>query len=376
MGTVYRAHDTLLNRAVAVKVLSETGLGTEGRARLLREAQAAAQLNHPNIVSVYDAGEADDQPFIVMELVEGESLYARWPLPPEAVLDVAAQICAALDHAHTHGIVHRDLKLENILITPEGTAKLTDFGLARSLASRLTSEGTLVGTVFYLAPELALGQPFDGRADLYALGVLLYELTTGRLPFTADDPLSVISQHLHAPVVPPRALELVERSGTPADIAWKWVTQARIDLLEGEQTRDATLLRRGVEEVRRALAVLIELGSEEEWVDGLHIAVRLHWRLGEMEEALARSTQLMRLMETLPNVLFPAQYLFTHAQILRQVGRAVEADDYVRRAYEWIILVADKIQDESRRCSWLEDVPENREIVAEWTLRNADKVTG
>lgn len=205
MGIVYRAHDTLLDRAVAVKLLTDAGLGAEGRARLLREARAAARLNHPNIVGVYDAGEAENQPFIVMELVEGESLYAQWPIPLENVVGLAEQICAALDHAHTHGIVHRDLKLENILLTPDGVIKLTDFGLARSVASRLTSEGLMLGTVFYLAPELALGQPFDGRADLYALGVLLYELVTGKLPFTADEPLAVVSQHLYAPVVPPRA---------------------------------------------------------------------------------------------------------------------------------------------------------------------------
>jgi tetratricopeptide (TPR) repeat protein len=211
MGVVYRAHDTVLGRDVAVKVLSAAELGTEGRARLLHEAQAAAGLNHPNIVTVHDVGEAKGLPFIVMELVEGPSLYEQPPAELEQILTITRQICAALDHAHSNGIIHRDLKPENVLITPdpraEGgcAAKLVDFGLARSMTSRLTSEGTLVGTASYLAPELALGQPYDGRADLYALGVMLYELTTGRLPFLADDPLAVISQHLHAPVVPPRA---------------------------------------------------------------------------------------------------------------------------------------------------------------------------
>jgi tetratricopeptide (TPR) repeat protein len=237
MGVVYRAHDTVLDRDVAVKVLSGlalsggegTALSTQGRARLLREAQAAAQLNHPNIVSVHDAGEAEipshagPSPFVVMELVEGQSLHDlvvagnlrvagdRRSEALEEIVAIARQVCAALEHAHTHGIIHRDLKPENVLITPDplgetgGTAKLVDFGLARTVASRLTSEGTIVGTVFYLAPELALGQEYDGRADLYALGVMLYELTTGRLPFMADDPLAVISQHLHAPVVPPQA---------------------------------------------------------------------------------------------------------------------------------------------------------------------------
>ena len=210
MGIVYRAYDTLLERAVAVKVLGTKGLGTEGRARLLREARAAAQLNHPNIVGIYDAGEAAGKSFIVMELVEGESLHDRRPQELGDILRIARQVCAALNHAHSHGIVHRDLKPENILLgpdgAPDGVAKLSDFGLARSVASRLTSEGGIVGTVFYLAPEQALGETADGRVDLYALGVMLYELCTGQVPFSADDPLAVISQHLYAPVVPPRAI--------------------------------------------------------------------------------------------------------------------------------------------------------------------------
>lgn len=225
MGVVYRAYDTLLDRAVAVKVLShvlsgvegDSGLGTEGRARLLREAQAAAKLDHPNIVSVYDAGETGPvpsdgtggTPFIVMQLVSGASLRDIGPLSIPQIITVARQLCDALDHAHEQGIVHRDLKPENVVVVGSGErliAKLMDFGLALSpSASRLTQEGALVGTVFYLAPEQALGQPVDGRADLYALGVVLYELTTGRLPFTGDDPLLIISQHLHAPVEPPRA---------------------------------------------------------------------------------------------------------------------------------------------------------------------------
>ncbi len=209
MGVVYRAYDTLLQREVAVKVLSQSSLGTEGRARLLREAQAVARLDHPNIVSVYDAGETNGAPFIVMQLVAGADLHNCGPLTLPEIVELARQLCDALDHAHTQGIVHRDIKPENVIVTRSGerfSAKLMDFGLARSeSASRLTQEGALIGTLFYLAPEQALGQPLDGRTDLYALGVMLYELTTGRLPFVADDPVVVISQHLHAPVVPPRA---------------------------------------------------------------------------------------------------------------------------------------------------------------------------
>ncbi len=204
MGVVFRGHDTLLDRDIAIKVLSDPKLSAEGRARLLREARAAAQLNHPNIVSVYDAGESDGTPFIVMELVEGMSLHERPTQSLGETFAVARQVCAALNHAHVRGIIHRDIKPENILIARDGTVKLMDFGLAHFGPSRLTQEGALIGTVFYLAPEQVLGEEVDARTDLYALGVLLYELTTGRLPFSGDDPLAVISQHLHAAVVPPR----------------------------------------------------------------------------------------------------------------------------------------------------------------------------
>jgi predicted ATPase len=206
MGVVYRAHDTLLNRTVAVKVLSDGSVESGAHARLLREARAAAQLNHPNIVSVYDAGETERAPFIVMELVEGQSLYERPPRTLAETLAIARQICAALEHAHAHGIIHRDLKPENVILTPDGSAKLMDFGLARSnVATRLTSEGAIIGTVFYLAPEQAQGHEVDGRADLYALGVMLYEMTTGSLPFDGD-PVTVLSRHIQTPPAPPRTL--------------------------------------------------------------------------------------------------------------------------------------------------------------------------
>jgi predicted ATPase len=209
MGVVYRARDMLLDRDVAVKVLSEAALGAEGRARLLREARSVARLQHPHIVSVYDAGEADGLPFIVMELVVGESLFDRRPQDLSEILSIACQVCEALEHAHASGIIHRDLKPENVLLARDpqagtsGAAKLVDFGLARTVASRLTAEGAILGTPFYLAPEQTLGREIDHRADLYALGVMLYELTAGQMPFSGEDPLTVIAQHLHSPVVPP-----------------------------------------------------------------------------------------------------------------------------------------------------------------------------
>ena len=212
MGTVYLGYDTALERRVAIKVLSKSGLGTEGRGKLISEAQTAAKLNHPNIVTIYDVGEEDSStgfeqafPFIVMEYVEGKSLHEESPETLEETLAVMRQVCAGLEHAHEQGIIHRDLKPENVVLTRDGTAKLMDFGLARSIASRYTMDGTVAGTVFYLAPEQALGQEIDPRTDLYSLGVMMYELTTGELPFVDQDPIAIISQHLHAPVVPPRA---------------------------------------------------------------------------------------------------------------------------------------------------------------------------
>ncbi len=202
MGIVYQAEDTLLNRPVAVKVLSGE-ITEKGRQHLLREAQATARLNHPNIVSIYDAGEINGLPSIVMELVSGLSLHAQKPTGSDQIIFIALQICAALEHAHANGIIHRDLKPENILLTTDGRVKILDFGLARSIASRLSNQGVIAGSVFYLAPEQALGKEIDGRVDLYSLGVILYELVTGQLPFFSDDPLSVISQHLYAPIVAP-----------------------------------------------------------------------------------------------------------------------------------------------------------------------------
>ncbi|MEP6570739.1 MAG: AAA family ATPase [Acidobacteriota bacterium] len=219
MGIVFRATDLELLRPVAVKILAEKlGGSTEGqeagtdsdlRGRFMREARAAAALNHPNIVAIYDVGEDHGFPFFVMELVEGPNLGQTRPRDLQQVVDFACQICAALEHAHTNKIVHRDLKPANVLLSgaPPTVAKLADLGLALpARGSRISHAGTIVGTAAYMAPEQALGKTVDGRADLYALGVVLYELTTGRVPFLGEDPLTTISQHLHAPVVPPRVL--------------------------------------------------------------------------------------------------------------------------------------------------------------------------
>jgi DNA-binding SARP family transcriptional activator/WD40 repeat protein len=204
MGEVYRAKDTWLEREVAVKVLSSEALGPDGRERLLAEAQAAARLNHPNVVSVYDVGEIDGEPFIVMELVEGETLHAHRPESQGERLAIVLEICAALEHAHAQGIIHRDLKPENVMLAPDGTARLMDFGLAsRRVEAPQAPEGSTAGTVYYLSPEVLKGEPANVQSDLYALGVLLYELLTGELPFSGKDPMEVITQHLEVDPKPP-----------------------------------------------------------------------------------------------------------------------------------------------------------------------------
>lgn len=206
LGIVYKGHDLLLDRAVAIKVINTGVLGSEGNIRLFQEARIIAHLNHPNIVTVYDAGEVGDFTYIVMELLPGSTLHDTPPKDLAELVLLMRSVCAGLEHAHQNGVIHRDLKPENVMISPDGRVRLMDFGLARSISSRLTSEGTIIGTVFYLAPEQALGQTVDNRSDLYALGIMLYELSTGRLPFSGDDPLTVITQHLYTAPVPPSAI--------------------------------------------------------------------------------------------------------------------------------------------------------------------------
>lgn len=207
MGVVYRARDLHLERDVALKLLDRSTLGTEGQARLLREARAVAKLNHPNIVTVYDASELDGAPFLAMELVVGEMLRERLDAPLAEKLGWMVQVCQALEHAHAQGVLHRDLKPENLFIGTDGRVRLADFGLARYMNTRqLTQTGSLVGTPAYAAPEQLRGEPLDARADLYALGVMLYELCAGRLPFEGETLAAVITKHLHAQPASPRGV--------------------------------------------------------------------------------------------------------------------------------------------------------------------------
>lgn len=195
MGTVHRARDEKLGRVVALKRLrSEGSRGSKHVDRLLVEARAAARLDHPNVVRIYDASEDDQGPFLVFELVDGESLASllqrRGVLPVEKAVAIASDVTAGLAEAHAAGIIHRDLKAANVLVTREGRAKIADFGISRSIdAPRLTSDGVVVGTPSHLAPELLHGGEAGERSDLFALGCLLHEMLSG----TSTSPASSVS---------------------------------------------------------------------------------------------------------------------------------------------------------------------------------------
>jgi eukaryotic-like serine/threonine-protein kinase len=205
MSNVFRAHDRLLERSVAIKVLHEQYSADDDYVeRFRREARSVAQLAHPNIVTVIDRGEEDGRQYIVFEYVEGENLkglLSHGALPVDQALRYGLQIAGALDFAHKRGLVHRDVKPQNVLLTEEGEPKVTDFGIARSVdVQSVTQSGTVLGTSDYIAPEQAKGEQVDQRTDIYSLGVMLYELLTGEVPYSGDNFVAVAMQHLHDPV--------------------------------------------------------------------------------------------------------------------------------------------------------------------------------
>lgn len=209
MATVYTARDNVLNRKVAIKVLKdEFTTDEEFVKRFNSEAQAAASLSHPNIVSIYDVGNEDGIYYIVMELVRGKTLKQiiteEGALPWKWSVNIAMQIASALETAHKNNIVHRDIKPHNIIITEDGVAKVTDFGIAKAVSnSTITAFGTTIGSVHYFSPEQAKGGYTDAKSDIYSLGVVMYEMLTGRVPFDSDTSVSVALKHMQEPPVPP-----------------------------------------------------------------------------------------------------------------------------------------------------------------------------
>jgi serine/threonine-protein kinase len=219
MADVYLAEDQELGRRIAIKILNDRHANdNQFIERFRREAKNAAALNHPNIVSIYDRGEAEDTYYIAMEYLDGRTLkeliVGRGPAPVNVAVEYARQILSALRFAHRHGIVHRDIKPHNVLVDREGRVKVTDFGIARAGTSQMTEAGSIVGTAQYLSPEQARGSEVDQRSDLYSLGVVLYELLTGQTPFDGDTPVEIAMKHLSATPRPPSQL----RRDVPRDL--------------------------------------------------------------------------------------------------------------------------------------------------------------
>jgi serine/threonine-protein kinase len=256
MSTVYKAHDQLLERNVALKVLHpHYGEDEEYVERFRREARAVAQLSHPNIVTVIDRGEADGHQFIVFEFIDGENLKElvgrSGPLPVRRAIELAVAVAEGLAFAHQHGLVHRDVKPQNVLLNGDGEAKVTDFGIARSLDVEhgVTQTGTVMGTSNYLSPEQASGKPVTPATDVYSLGIVLYELLTAEVPFPGDNFVAVAMKHLNDS--PPDILQI--RPDVPLRLA-----SALDRALEKDPARRFPSMNEFAAELRQSLQ---ELGS-------------------------------------------------------------------------------------------------------------------
>ena len=274
MATVYEAHDLRLNRGCAVKIMhSDLGDDADFRRRFVREAHAAARLSHPNVVSVSDQGDDDGALFLVMEHVEGRTLRdvmrEEAPMPPERALALLEPVLAALSEAHAAGLVHRDVKPENVLIADDGRIKVADFGLARAFdasVSQTATRGVLIGTVSYLAPELIVDGSADPRVDVYAAGVLLFEMLTGRKPHEGEGAIQIAFKHVNEDIVAPSTCtsqplpSYVDALVTRATSREREHRQADAKVFLHQARRVAATLRAGVVEDEELTADLLPAG--------------------------------------------------------------------------------------------------------------------
>ncbi|HEV2022193.1 MAG TPA: protein kinase [Terriglobales bacterium] len=220
MGVVYKATDPTIGRTVALKTMRLDAHGSESEEMLQRfrnEAKAAGVMNHGNIVTIYDAGEQDGVFYIAMECIEGVTLHRlladKRVIAVDKVVEYSRQVCAGLDYAHSHGVVHRDVKPANIMIEADGSVKIMDFGIAKSWGTAMTTVGQVLGTPNYMSPEQVKGRPLDGRSDLFSFGVILYEMVTGEKPFTGQNVTTIVYKIVHENPIPPRDLDVTIHPG-------------------------------------------------------------------------------------------------------------------------------------------------------------------